>query len=168
MPSISHDWYILVVLSFLSILGVTITDATETASHWYWSVMVPIFFSASVYLEHKTMPDEAMKAILCRQAQHWLSLWVAVLLTLKLRDIGSLNNQTTGLILLLIFALTSFQAGITTGWLFKLQGVLLAVGVVLVAFTEHFIGLLIITGIVIMVSYGVLKDHFGTTKQHLR
>lgn len=164
--SMRFDWYILVLLIFLSVLGVAIFDATDAFGHAYWLAMVPVFFGACLYVEWHTciQNGDSHKAVLFRQMQHWASLLIAVLLTLKLRDIGSLNNQTTGLILLLIFALTTFQAGITMGWLFKLLGILLAISVVLVAFAEHFIWLLIIVGVVMIIGYGFLKDHVGESK----
>lgn len=40
--AIRYDWYVLVGLLWLSIIGVAITDAFETMSHWYWLAMVPV------------------------------------------------------------------------------------------------------------------------------
>ena len=51
-----------------------------------------------------------------------MCLLAATYRTFLLYDFGSLNNEITGLILLLIIALMTFLAGVTMGWLFRLLG----------------------------------------------
>ncbi len=47
---------------------------------------------------------------------HWIGLVVAVQLVYLLLHIGRLDNENTGLIILLLLALTTFLAGIHLGW----------------------------------------------------
>lgn len=143
--SVQHDIYIFAVLMFLSILGVGITDAFEQLSHWYWLAMVPVFFSACLYLEWQASIESgvASRTIIIKQVQHWLGLLGAVYLAFFLRQIGSLDNQTTGLILLLLLALTTFLAGVNMGWMFRLLGIFLGLCLILVAYMEHYIGFVI-------------------------
>jgi hypothetical protein len=156
ITSLQHDWMILIVLLGLSVIGVAITDATERLSHWYWLLMVPVFFSACLYLELKTtyVREIPYRQQVIRQVLHWASLLVGISIALLLRDIGSIDNQATGLILLLLFAMTTFQAGINMGWLFRLLGVMLVVSLIFVAFAEHYIWLVIICSLLVMMIYG--------------
>lgn len=158
LVTFSHDLYLLLVLIFLSILGVGIADAFEEAAHWYWVGMVPVFFGAGVLHEWRTFHGAGPRQIgvLVKQIQHWAGVGVAFFLAFKLREIGSLDNQVTGLMLLLILALGTFLAGISMGWLFLLLGVFLGFCLILVAYTEHYVGVLIATGAATLVLYHYL------------
>jgi len=139
IKNVRYDGYIFAILLFLSVLGVAITDGFETLGHWYWTAMVPVFFGACLYLEWQTSLASGLptKTIVFKQIQHWLGLLVGINLTFFLRKIGSLDNQTTGLILLLLLALTTFLAGVTMGWLFRLLGIFLSICLIFVAYSEQ-------------------------------
>jgi hypothetical protein len=158
IKTVRYDGFIFAILLFLSILGVAITDASERMSHWYWLAMVPVFFGACLYLEWQTSLESGVpaKTILLKQIQHWLGLLVGILLTFFLREIGSLDNQTTGLILLLLLALTTFLAGVTMGWLFRLMGIFLALCLILVVYMEHYLGLIIGISVLMLILYRFL------------
>ncbi|WP_432744758.1 hypothetical protein ABXJ76_05135 [Methylobacter sp. G7] len=153
--TVRFDGYIFAGLMFLSVLGVSIADAFEGLSQWYWVAMVPVFFGACLYLEWQSSLDSGVsaKTIFLKQFQHWLGLLVTFYLTFFLRKIGSLDNQTTGLILLLLLAHSTFLAGITMGWLFRLLGIFLAICLVLVAYMEHFLGFVIGISVLMLLVY---------------
>ncbi len=163
IKAIRYDWYVLMALLFLSIVGVGITDASERYSHWYWTAMVPVFFSACLFVEWQASrkSGQSARSIITRQIQYWLGLLAGVYLTFFLREIGSLDNQTTGLILLLLFALTTFLVGVTMGWLFRLLGLFLGLSLYFVAYMEHFIQVLILLSVLILVAYHFLVRYFG-------
>lgn len=163
IQAIRYDWYVLVGLLWLSIIGVAITDAFEIISHWYWLAMVPVFFGACVFIEWKVARKKgiSVRALLYEQIQYWAGLLAAVYLTFFLREIGSLDNETTGLILLLIFALTTFLVGVTMGWLFRLLGIFLGLSLIMVAYLEHYIWVIIGLSFLIMILYSFLIRHFG-------
>jgi hypothetical protein len=158
IKAVRHDVYIFAGLMFLSILGVGITDAFEHLSHWYWLAMVPIFFSACLFLEWQASIDSGVpaKTIIIKQVQHWLGLLGAVYLAFFLRQIGSLDNQTTGLVLLLLLALSTFLAGVTMGWMFRLLGIFLGLCLVLVAYMEHYVGFIIAISVLMLFLYHYL------------
>lgn len=160
IKTVRYDGFIFAILLFLSVLGVAITDAFETMSHWYWTAMVLVFFGACLYLEWQTSQESGVptKTIIIKQIQHWLGLLVGICLTFFLREIGSLDNQTTGLILLLLLALTTFLAGVTMGWLFRLLGIFLAISLILVAYTEHYLGFIIGISVFMLILYRFLAS----------
>jgi hypothetical protein len=94
IKSIRYDWYVLIGLMSLSIIGVGFTDAAQQASHWYWLAMVPVFFSTCLFIEWKTARESGVSArsIVIKQVQHWLGLLACVYLTFFLRDFGRLDN----------------------------------------------------------------------------
>lgn len=160
IKAVRHDVYIFAGLMFLSILGVGVTDAFEHLSHWYWLAMVPIFFSACLFLEWHASIDSGVpaKTIIIKQVQHWLGLLGAVYLAFFLRQIGSLDNQTTGLVLLLLLALSTFLAGVTMGWMFRLLGIFLGLCLVLVAYMEHYVGFIIAISVLMLFLYHYLVN----------
>lgn len=163
IKSIRYDWYVLIGLMSLSIVGVGFTDAAQQSSHWYWLAMVPVFFSTCLFVEWKTVRGSGVSArsIIIKQAQHWLGLLAAVYLTFFLRDFGRLDNETTGLILLLLFALTTFLAGVTMGWLFRLLGVFLGLSLFFVAYVENFVWMILGISFLMLIAYYLLGRFFG-------
>lgn len=160
IKTVRYDGYIFAILMFLSVLGVAFTDASGRLSQWYWLAMVPVFFGSCLYLEWQTSLESGVpaKTILLKQIQHWLGLLVGVYLTFRLRDIGSFDNQATGLILLLLLALTTFLAGVTMGWLFRLLGIFLALSLLFVAYMENYLGVIIGLSVLMLVSYRFLSS----------
>lgn len=158
IKTVRYNTYIFAILMFLSVLGVAIADASERMSHWYWLAMVPFFFGACLFLEWQSTLESGVpaKTIVLKQIQHLLGLLVGIYLTFFLREIGSLDNQTTGLILLLLLALTTFLAGVTMGWLFRLLGIFLAISLILVAYTEHYLGIIIGISVLMLILYHFL------------
>lgn len=67
-----------------------------------------------------------------------------------IQQIGRLNNETTGLILLLLFAQSTFVAGIRMGWVFRLAGVFLAAGLLVLAYIERYLWVLILVAILML------------------
>jgi len=61
-----------------------------------------------------------------------------------------LNNETTGLVLLMIFALTTFITGIRMGWLFRLAGLFLAASLLMLAYLERYLWVLLLLGLLIL------------------
>jgi hypothetical protein len=63
--------------------------------------------------------------------------------------------------LLLIFALTTFLAGVTMGWLFRLLGIFLGLSLFVVAYVENYILIIIGISFLILVAYYLLVRYFG-------
>jgi len=74
----------------------------------------------------------------------WLSLAVGVLLVYMLQHSGRLNSESTGLVILLMLAMTTFAAGVQLGPLVMLLGCFLALALVLTAYLKSYVWLIMI------------------------
>lgn len=76
--SLRLDWYIMVSLLILSVIGVALTDAFEPFSHVYWRVMVLVLFAACLYIEWDAARKAGMpvRKLVITQVLHWLGLLV--------------------------------------------------------------------------------------------
>jgi hypothetical protein len=114
--------YEMVILGLiaLSIVGIGITDFSPADSYKYWVAMVPIFGGACLILEWSRARGKGAKwtAMLRTQLLHWIGLLVAVRLVFEMLHKGRLDNENTGLVILLLLALSTFIAGIHLGWRF--------------------------------------------------
>lgn len=153
------DLITLFVLLGCSFVGVAITNISPARSHTYWMAMVPVFFIASLITEwpHVRSGKSPWKMVLWNHSLQWLALLVAAQMVFVIQQIGRLNNETTGLILLLLFALSTFVAGIRMGWVFRLAGLFLAAGLLVLAYFERYLWVLILVAIIILVIH-----HFAT------
>ncbi|VAW80819.1 hypothetical protein MNBD_GAMMA14-1262 [hydrothermal vent metagenome] len=146
----------LITLSILlgcSFVGVAITNISPANSHTYWLAMVPVFFIASLVTEwpHIHSGKYPWNTVLWNHSLQWLALLAAIQMVFIIQQIGRLNNETTGLILLLLFALSTFIAGIRMGWVFRLAGLFLAAGLLVLAYIERYLWALLLVAIFILV-----------------
>lgn len=158
--TIRYDGYILIFLLILSLLGIGLTDAFGAVSKWYWLAMIPIFYGCNLFVEWQGAKEKEIKftALLLQQIQYCIGLFAAVYLTFFLEQLGSFNNETTGMILMLILALSIFQTGVTTGWLFKLLGIFLGLCLMVVAYVENYIWAILALSIILVVTYFFLPE----------
>lgn len=158
---------VLFVLIVLSIIGIAITDFSPTVSHRYWLAMVPIFAGACLILEWSRARNKGLKwlTILRTQLLHWIGLLIAVRLVYLLLGTGRLDNENTGLIILLLLALTTFLAGIHLGWRLCVLGIFLACALVAAAYLEEYIWMLFIVATVIIVAFIAIKHYAGRKRE---
>jgi hypothetical protein len=115
---------ILIVLILLSMIGIGITDFSPADSRLYWLAMVPVFAAACLILEWSRARGKGQKwiTIVRTQLLIWFGLLLAVLLVFLLLHTGRLDNENTGLIILLLLALTTFFCGHPPGLAFVHRG----------------------------------------------
>jgi len=149
----------LIVLILLSIIGIGITDFSPADSHRYWFAMVPVFAGACLILEWSRARGKGQKwtAIVGAQLLLWLGLLLAVRLVYLLLHTGRLDNENTGLIILLLLALTTFFAGIHLGWRLFIVGIFLGVALIGAAYLEEFVWIFLIIAIVVVAIFLLWK-----------
>lgn len=155
------DEITLLVLISCSYIGVAYTDISPLRSQHYWYLMVPLFFIASLATEwqHVRTGKYPWKSVIWNHSMQWLAVLAAVKMVFIIQEIGRLNNETTGLILLLLFALTTFITGIRLGWLFRLAGIFLAISLMLLAYLERYLWVLIIVGAALLIVHHMIMRH---------
>lgn len=133
-------------LILLALGGVGYTDINPAGSHLYWLSMVPIFAGACLLLEWLQERNRGLKwsTVLRTQLVLWYSLLVGVLLVYMLLYSGRLDNENTGLMVLLLLAMTTFAAGLQLGQMVMLLGVFLALSLVLAAYIETYVWLIML------------------------
>ena len=143
---------VIIVLIVLSTIGIGITDFSPADSYKYWVAMVPIFCGACLILEWSRVRGKGFKwtTILRTQLLHWAGLLVAVRLVFEMLHKGRLDNENTGLVILLLLALSVFMAGIHLGWRLCLVGGFLAAALVAATYLEEYVWVLLIIGLVVL------------------
>jgi hypothetical protein len=153
---------VIIVLIALSIIGIGITDFSPAASYKYWVAMVPIFCGACLILEWSRVRGKGAKwtTILRTQLLHWVGLLVAVRLVFEMLHKGRLDNENTGLVILLLLALSTFIAGIHLGWRLCVVGGFLGAALVAATYLEEYVWLLLIIGLAVL-AIVFLLNHFA-------
>jgi hypothetical protein len=134
------------LLILVALGGVGLTDFSPARSHLYWLSLVPVFAGACLLLEWMGLRGKGLKwtHVLRVQLLLWLSLAVGVLLVYMLLHSGRLNNENTGLIILLMLAMTTFAAGVQLGPLVMLLGCFLGLSLVLAAYVKSYVWMIMI------------------------
>jgi hypothetical protein len=152
---------IFVLLLVLALIGVGITDFSPTHSYWYWFAMAPTFALACLVIEWTHVRNERSPwlGILRAQLLTWAGLLVAVQVVFLLLRAGRLTYESTGLIILLLLALTTFIVGIHLGYQLCLLGGFLAITVLIVAYLEQYVWVLVFVAAIIVgaILYGLKR-----------
>ena len=152
---------IFVILVVLSVIGIGITDFSPARSYWYWFAMAPIFACACLILEWMRFGGEGKSwlSILRNQLLTWFGLLVAVQLVFLLLRAGRLTFESTGLVILLLLALTTFIVGINLGYQLCVLGAFLGLTLLVVAYLEQYVwvvlaaALLVVAAALLMLKY---------------
>ena len=151
-----HGWiYSLLVL--LSVGGIAIMDYSVKYGFWYWLAMAVVFGIASVGLawkRDKDMPGD-QSARIRKQALHWGTLIVGLLLAFLMPHGEVLAASTQGLTALLLVAVAALLAGVHFDWRMAVVGLILAATFVTAVLAEEFFWpLLIVAFLAVVIIWG--------------
>ena len=145
---------IFVILMVLSLIGVGITDFSPARSYWYWFAMAPVFACACLILEWTRFRGEGKSWLSALQTQllTWFGLLVAVQVVFLLLRAGRLTFESTGLVILLLLALTTFIVGISLGYQLCLLGGFLGLTLLVVAYLEQYVWVVLAVAVLVVVA----------------
>ena len=155
---------ILIALIMLSIIGIGIVDYFPEYSRHYWFAMVIVFAGGCLIMEWSRARGKGQKwtTIVKTQLLLWVGLLLAVQIVFLLQRTRGLNNENTGLIILLLLALTTFFAGINLGWRLLIVGIFLGVALIGAVYLDQFAWMFLIIAIVVVAIFLLLKHYNGT------
>ncbi len=136
---------ILSLLLALSFVGVAYTDVAGIRSMDYWLWMIPLFAIASIVLEWSRYKQGKIDGLqfIRQQVLHWIAVYIAIKMIFILLNIGRLPSNATAFVLMTIMSLSTFLAGIYTGWRFIILGLFIALATILAAYLEAYVWILI-------------------------
>ncbi|MEJ2473186.1 MAG: hypothetical protein P8Y74_04780 [Desulfobacterales bacterium] len=152
--------YILLTLMALAVIGVGITYFLPDKSYRYWVAMVPVFGIACTSAEWSRLRRQNLGTwkTVRNQLYHWFGVLVSVYLVHMLLNIQQLTKQNAGLIVLLVLALGTFLAGIQLGWRLFVLGAFLWVILVVAAYLQGSLWVMILIGMVIITLFIYLRS----------
>ena len=130
------------VLLLMSLIGISVPDISAMASHFYWISMIILFGAISIFANYNQTEyaDKIQqKKVVLIQLLHWMGGLVTVMIVYTFYHAGRITPEETGLVVLLILALTTFLDGIRISWQFSFAGIFLAVIAICAAFVEEYI-----------------------------
>jgi hypothetical protein len=141
---------VMIALLLLDVIGIGVTQFAMDFSQWYWLGMVVVTGLACAFIvRFRGHNDELNTAGMLRdEILFWLAVLGAVNLVFFLYQAGRLDSENSGLVILLILALSTFLAGLRLGWQLCLLGGTLAAALVVAAYLEQFLWLLLLGGLV--------------------
>jgi len=134
----THNLFIVRLL--LSLLGAYIGYSYRDLSHDYWLVLMFLFTVIAIapgYYRFKQHRDNLKE--LTRDIMHWSGGLCAGIVVYAYHSSGRIFHEETGLIVLLIVALTTYLDGIQRGWRCIFTGLFLGLITVCVAFFDSYL-----------------------------
>ncbi len=160
-PGMSRNIFIFLVV--LSIGGVAIMDYSVKYGLWYWVAMSVVSGGVSIALAWRAAAEagETARGHLTRQVFHWTALIVGLLLIFFLQNAEALTPTTSGMMALLMLALTTTLAGVHFRPRLAILGGIQALTFVVAALTEEFFWILLVLILVIVVADIVIRQRFA-------
>ncbi len=152
-PSTRHTAeLILILLLFLSVVGIALTDFSPKKGFWFWMAMTPVFCAASIAIDWSRSVQRGERGRLIRQQLiHWIGYLVAIGLVFVLNYTGRLNNADAGMVALLVLGFATFCAGISSNWRIAVVGVFLGIAVIATALLEEYLWAILIPLVLIVI-----------------
>ena len=138
--------FMLIAIFIIAGGGVAITDMSPSWGYWFWLGLVPLLAITSLY---RSWADERGREggvfwTLRIQILHWLGLLGALQIVFVLYTYTNrINAAESGLISLLVVALSAFLAGVHFHWHFALLGIMLALSTLAMAWVEALVWIVI-------------------------
>lgn len=153
------DEYIFIFLVAASFVGELILDASLIFGFFYWLLITPLFFLASILSEKvKTFRTGRETAYLIRyELFYWGSAFAAVILVFLLWDTDRIAPFEASTIIHIILAHTLFLSGIVLGLRFYLVGILLFATAALNIMTEFTLNFSLDLVVIVLVVWLGLK-----------
>ena len=172
MDAALHHIYIneimFITLVFLCFFGEVLIEVSDRAGVFYWLLMSPVFFFASILSEKtKTMATgHKTEHLIKYQILFWGSAFFAILLVFLTWHAEMMKAQAAAITIHVLLAHTMFLSGIILGFRFYLIGVLLFCTAGLTILMEaHFAIDLLVTLPFIWLGLYVEKHHIFPTIQ---
>ena len=138
--------FMLIAIFIIAGGGVAITDMSPNWGYWFWLGLVPLLAITSLY---RSWADERKREggmfwTLRVQIFHWLGLLGALEIVFLLYTYTNrIDAAQSGLVSLLVVALSTFLAGIHFHWHFAVLGIMLALSTLAMAWVEAFVWVVI-------------------------
>lgn len=148
------DEMVLAFLMALSLIGIFITDFSTSDSTWYWLLMVPVFGATCLFTEWSRARAAGLSwsRLLWTQLLHWGALLVAMYMVFELLGrVGGAGRVNIGVVLVVMLAMTTFQAGIYIGWRYCVAGVVLLLEAVIAAYFQAYLWLVLLLAAIAVV-----------------
>lgn len=135
---------VIILMVVLSLVGIAVMRFSPTEGYWYWVVITLVFGVCAMLIGfvQTRQGRHVIRDIWVEQSLLWFGVVLALCGSLLLLNFDRLDDQNTGLVILLILSLATYIDGIRIGWRFSLVGNFLGLSAVSIAFTENFVVLL--------------------------
>jgi hypothetical protein len=142
--------YVIMLLG--AFIGVALNNFSGGPTILYWQLLAPAYGLICIFAGWRQDDPSADRMRLVRtQAIHWLACFIAMRLLFLPQIRGVLNDNATGLALLVVLALSTFLAGLhANAWRIAVVGVLLALSAPAAAWVEQSALLLSMEAILIL------------------
>lgn len=135
-----EEW-VIILMVILSLIGIGVMRFSPTEGYWYWLVITLIFglLAMLIGFVQARQGEHVVRDVLVEQSLLWFGVVLALCGILLLLQFGTLNDENTGLVILLILSLATYIDGLRIGWRFSLVGNFLGLTAVSIAYLEHFV-----------------------------
>jgi hypothetical protein len=139
----------------LALGGIVLTGFRSATTYYYWMALAPIYGLISVISGWRHIETTAGHLqLVMTQVLHWAAFVIAMWLMFLPEVRGVVNDNATGLTLLILLALGTFVSGVHARvWRISLVGVFLAISVPVVAWIQDF-AVLLLVGVLLALLFG--------------
>lgn len=141
---------VIILMVLLSLAGIAVMRFSPNEGYWVWVVITLVFGLCALLIGfvQTRQGRHGIRGLWVEQSLLWFGVGLALCGSLLLLQFESLDDQNTGLVILLILSLATYIDGLRIGWRFALVGNFLGLAAVSIAYTENYIPILFSIAIV--------------------
>ncbi len=159
---------ILCAMLLLALVGMGLSQATETGAWWYWLFVVVVYAALGLWRSTRKAKqhNRPVRSLIGRELSHWAILlaFLSIVFLLERREI--ISREASSDIALLLLAISCCQAGVHFDWLLMTLGIVLTIMVVAMASLEQYTVVLWI--VMILVASGAAGIFYLNSKRMSR
>lgn len=147
------DAALFIGIVFLALLGVGITNYQVDSAYNYWSYMLvflALMTTAWGVWRSKKLGLLKSSKLLYQQAILWGGALVAVAVIYRLLNVGRINVDTTGLLVLLMLTFATFVDGMLVSWKLYVVSALLLLTLLMAAYVGQFLWIITLAAVVLI------------------
>ncbi len=143
----------LLVVIILSILGIGITNFRPLESYRYWGAMAVVLAITAMVIgwARAKRAGGPVQKIFITQLVHWGATIITVAGVFLLLQMGRLNYENTGLVILLVLGLSTFLDGYRISWSFSAVGIVMFLTAIFGGYIESYVWITLIAIICVFV-----------------
>lgn len=166
------DSIVFLILVVVALVGVAMTNSTKTQAYLYWWILMGveavIVTAWAIWLSRQQELKKTVHVVLYEQLVLWGAALAAVFMIYRIMQIGQIDFNAAGLLMLLILAFATFIDGALVSWKLFIVSLIFIITLLFASYVEKFLWAMMILALAIAggaIAFSYWSSHHTDKKE---